>query len=131
MQHMPQILIHRDGLRQAKIPACRYGHGTYFAKNAADQRHSAPDANEHRHMLLCNVALGRFFVGNSDIRAPLNDPFGSTVDDIDDPTIFVAYQDYQAFPLYIITFKNPPRPTTDTVEVAVRCHEYFSGNPQL
>ena len=96
------------------LSATVHGHGVYFAKDAqysARDKYSPPDSNGHKHISLAKVLTGLFTKGSSDMREPpaRRDPthpaakFDSTVDDIDDPGIFVVFYDGQAYPEYLIT----------------------------
>ena len=67
-------------------------------------------------MLLSRVLVGEFTVGNSSMKAAPQRPnppghrpalYDSTVDRLHPhPTIFVTWRDDQAYPEYIVTFKQ-------------------------
>ena len=61
-------------------------------------------------MFACRVVIGEYCKGVKDAAAPphriANNLFDSTVNDVLDPSIFVAYHDDQAYPEYMITFKQ-------------------------
>ena len=97
------------------LAAC-FGRGAYFALNApysAQEKYAAPDSSGNQHMFVCNVLIGEFTQGNSSMKiAPPLDPksnslilYDSLVDRTQNPTIFVAMTDSQAYPEYLITFK--------------------------
>ena len=75
-------------------------------------------------MLACRVAIGEYTRGVSNAKQPAmrdtvhNIPYDSTVDNEQNPNIFVTYNDAQAYPEYLIKFKqdgNPPsHPTIGT-----------------
>ena len=92
-----------------------YGKGVYFARDAcysAQEKYSPPDANGLTHMYHVCVLTGEYTLGTADtIVPPPKDPqkdrnvlFDSTVNNVQDPTIFVTYNDAQAYPEYLITF---------------------------
>ena len=92
-----------------------YGKGVYFARDAfysAQDKYSPPDANGLKHMYHVRVLTGEYTLGTADtIVPPPKDPqkdrnvlFDSTVENVQDPTIFVTYNDAQAYPEYLITF---------------------------
>ncbi|XP_035682831.1 protein mono-ADP-ribosyltransferase PARP15-like [Branchiostoma floridae] len=92
-----------------------YGKGSYFALKAAystKDYYSAPDpTTKHKKMFLCKVTTGEYTKGTPDLtKAPMrtdkpNLPFDSTVNDVNNPTVFVVFHDAQAYPEYLITFK--------------------------
>lgn len=61
-------------------------------------------------MYLCRVLTGDYTVGNSQmIDAPAKsanglDQYDTVVDNQAQPTIFVVFRDYHAYPEYLITF---------------------------
>jgi hypothetical protein len=96
--------------------AVAYGRGVYFARDASYSAHpgySTPDARGIQHMFLCRVAVGDWSAGRHGILTPDPKPhnplelFDSTVDNVDNPSIFVIYHDAQAYPEYLVAFKFP------------------------
>ncbi|CAH1268221.1 PARP14 [Branchiostoma lanceolatum] len=91
------------------------GQGSYFALEArysTKDYYSKPDPNtKHKKMFLCKVTTGEYTKGTPDLtKAPMrtdkpNVPFDSTVNDVNNPTVFVIFHDAQAYPEYLITFK--------------------------
>ena len=87
----------------------------YFAKDAqyaARDQYSPRDSRGHKHMYLAKVLTGEYTKGRSGMKEPpAKDPtnealkFDSTVNDVDDPHIFVVFFDGQAYPEYLITFQ--------------------------
>ncbi|XP_019624394.1 PREDICTED: uncharacterized protein LOC109470056 isoform X2 [Branchiostoma belcheri] len=94
---------------------CWEGQGSYFALKAAystKDYYSVPDpTTKHKKMFLCKVTTGEYTKGAADMtKAPMrsdkpNVPFDSTVNDVNNPTVFVIFHDVQAYPEYLITFK--------------------------
>ena len=90
-----------------------YGKGAYFAVNASysvDEGYAKPDSSHEQHMFVCDVVIGQYIKGSSSMTtAPkkfdLTD-YANTVDDIKNPTIFVAWEDYQAIPRFLISFSK-------------------------
>ena len=96
--------------------ATKYGEGTYFALDAsysADDRYSTPDSSHNKFMLLCRVLVGRTVLGNESMhvlpKLPGNDveTYDSSVNNLNDPTIFIIYNDNSAYPDYLIKFTIP------------------------
>jgi poly [ADP-ribose] polymerase 10/14/15 len=95
--------------------AVSYGRGVYFARDAyysSDERFAVPDSYEVQHVFLCRVAVGDWCLGTKNQVTPDIKPyddrevFDSTVDDIQNPKIFVVYHDCQAYPDYLISFRT-------------------------
>ena len=61
-------------------------------------------------MFLCRVMIGEFCLGEQDALAPRARVgailFDSTVDNVADPSIFVTYNDAQAYPEYLVKFRQ-------------------------
>jgi len=93
--------------------ATRFGKGVYFARNASyssSTRFSQPNKDRIQHMFLCRVIIGEYCCGVADaIVPPPRDGlvlFDSTVDDVSAPDIFVTYHDSQAYPEYLVRFRQ-------------------------
>ncbi|XP_027758457.1 protein mono-ADP-ribosyltransferase PARP14-like, partial [Empidonax traillii] len=96
--------------------AAAFGNGTYFAINAsysAQDRYSVPDSNGKKHMYLARVLTGQYCAGAAGLITPPpknpadpTDLYDSVVDNVSNPTIFVIFNDIQAYPEYLITFKQ-------------------------
>lgn len=83
--------------------ATMYGKGTYFARDASysvGTTYSRPDDKGIQHMFACRVTIGEYCKGVKD--APVPDArqgyqlYDTTVNDMANPSIFVAYHDAQA-----------------------------------
>ena len=88
-----------------------YGNGVYFAKDASmSAKYSNPDVSGYRYMYCCKVLTGNFTLGRNGLtEAPINDIsvpswYHSVADNVNSPTMFVIFNDYQAYPEYLITF---------------------------
>jgi len=88
-----------------------FGKGVYFARDARTSmwpEYSPPDANGVQHVFLVRVVVGEFCKGKKDALTPAvrrgNQLYDSTVDDVDNPSIFVTYNDSQAYPDILIKF---------------------------
>ncbi|NXA42764.1 PAR14 polymerase, partial [Eudromia elegans] len=91
-----------------------YGNGTYFAVNAsysADDTYSKPDAEGKKYMYLARVLVGEYSLGRRGAITPSPknysnsiDLFDSSTDNVKQPTMFVIFNDIQAYPEYLITF---------------------------
>uniref|UniRef100_A0A8C1GLI2 Poly [ADP-ribose] polymerase n=1 Tax=Cyprinus carpio TaxID=7962 RepID=A0A8C1GLI2_CYPCA len=97
----------------AGMHAAMYGNGTYFAvdPNYSAQGYSAPDANGHKRMYLARVLVGDFTQGKRGLPVPpakrsnSADLYNSVTDNMSNPTMFVIFNDVQAYPEYLITFQ--------------------------
>ena len=99
-----------------------YGQGAYFARDASYSTYplySARDANGVQSIFLARVVVGEYCRGVRDALTPdvrdaaTHAHYDSTVDNVRDPSIFVTYNDPQAYPEYLVKFKqdgNPPPP---------------------
>jgi len=88
-----------------------YGKG-YFAVNAeyfAQDKYSPKDENGSKHIYSCLVLTGKYTKGCASMTVPpaINpaSTYDSLVDDENNPSIFVALKDGQAYPQYLIVFK--------------------------
>ncbi|XP_042748413.1 protein mono-ADP-ribosyltransferase PARP14-like, partial [Lagopus leucura] len=94
--------------------AAQYGNGTYFAVNAsysANDTYSKPDANGKKHMYLARVLVGQYSQGTQGAITPAVksvgnsvDLFESSTDNVNNPSMFIVFNDIQAYPEYLITF---------------------------
>ena len=108
------LILHQGFLRQF-VSRAAFGRGTYFARDAkysCNPTYSLPDKDGFQHILLCNVICGEWAKGDHTMKvAPTKKgsdylPHETTVDDVDHPSIFVTYQDDQALPTHLISFKS-------------------------
>ena len=86
----------------------------YFAANAnysALLKYAAADTSGCQYMLVCNFVVGKYTRGTPKmivaptLAADTKDVFDTLVDKEQNPTIFVAMKDSQAYPEYLIKFK--------------------------
>nr|XP_055063231.1 protein mono-ADP-ribosyltransferase PARP14-like [Misgurnus anguillicaudatus] len=90
-----------------------YGNGTYFAVDPkySARGYSQPDASGHKRMYLARVLVGDFTQGKAGIVVPpakssnSADLYNSVTDNIINPSMFVIFNDVQAYPEYLITFQ--------------------------
>uniref|UniRef100_A0A8C4S0Q8 Poly [ADP-ribose] polymerase n=1 Tax=Erpetoichthys calabaricus TaxID=27687 RepID=A0A8C4S0Q8_ERPCA len=88
--------------------AAVYGKGTYFAVDASYSAHntySVPNLQGNKHMYLSRVLTGVFTVGNASFIVPPSknaanptDLYDSVVDNVQNPKVFVIFNDVQAYP---------------------------------
>ncbi|XP_069472730.1 protein mono-ADP-ribosyltransferase PARP14-like isoform X2 [Ambystoma mexicanum] len=109
--------INKNGFNRsfAGLNAASFGNGTYFAVNAKYSSHdtySKPDAFGMKYMYLARVLTGLFCFGRQGIITPpaksVQDPtdlYDSVTDDVANPAMFVIFNDVQAYPEYLISFK--------------------------
>ena len=90
-----------------------YGKGVYFARDASYSTYpvySPPDTHGVQSIFLARVVVGEYCRGEKDaLTAPERDAtthalYDSTVDDKENPNIFVTYNDGQAYPEYLIKY---------------------------
>lgn len=102
-----------------------YGRGVYFARDASYSSHtkfSEPDRQGVQRMLLCRVAVGDWCKGTHGQLTPNPKPhnnlelFDTTVDNERNPSVFVVYHDAQAYPDYVVSFKDINVEKTAVVE---------------
>uniref|UniRef100_A0A8C5TQT6 Poly [ADP-ribose] polymerase n=1 Tax=Malurus cyaneus samueli TaxID=2593467 RepID=A0A8C5TQT6_9PASS len=110
------ILINDRGFNRsyAGMHAANFGNGTYFAVNAnysAHDTYSKPDANGKKYMYLARVLVGEYSQGIKGSITPASknagnsvDLFDSSTDNMTHPSMFVIFNDIQAYPEYLITF---------------------------
>ncbi|XP_039902752.1 protein mono-ADP-ribosyltransferase PARP14-like isoform X3 [Simochromis diagramma] len=88
------------------------GKGSYFAVNPnySAQGYASPDAKGHKRMYQAKVLVGEYTQGNSGMITPpaksgsASDLYDSVTDNMSNPTMFVVFNDIQAYPEYLITF---------------------------
>uniref|UniRef100_A0A8C1YZA2 Poly [ADP-ribose] polymerase n=1 Tax=Cyprinus carpio TaxID=7962 RepID=A0A8C1YZA2_CYPCA len=109
-----QINHHGFNRSFAGMHGAMYGNGSYFA---VDPRYSArgyskPDINGHKRMYLARVLVGDFTQGKQGLPVPpaksssSADLYNSVTDNMTNPTMFVIFNDVQAYPEYLITFQQ-------------------------
>ena len=92
-----------------------FGEGVYFAIGAQYSTqgiYSRPDPNGIKRMYLCKVLTGEFCKGQNGMRVPPSKPGGaahalydSVVNSVNNPTMFIIFNDTQAYPDYLVAFK--------------------------
>ncbi|XP_076864433.1 protein mono-ADP-ribosyltransferase PARP10 [Brachyhypopomus gauderio] len=108
-----EICIHGFNRSFCGKNATIYGQGVYFAVDSAlslSDTYSPPNVDGHKFIIVAKVLTGDFTVGKHDMKtAPLKEDSGipvryhSVADKIVSPTLFVIFNDTQAYPLYLIT----------------------------
>ncbi|XP_070569303.1 protein mono-ADP-ribosyltransferase PARP14-like [Ptychodera flava] len=111
-------LINATGFNRsfAGLNAVNYGKGSYFAVKSgysAGRTYSPPDDNGYKYIYQCKVLTGEYARGKQDMMVPPpknpNNPticYDSVVDKMDNPTMFVVFNDALAYPEYLIKFKE-------------------------
>ncbi|KAG1971163.1 protein mono-ADP-ribosyltransferase PARP14-like [Pimephales promelas] len=108
-----QINHHGFNRSYAGTHGAMYGNGSYFAVDPSysAQGYSKPDVRGLKRMYLARVLVGDFTQGNRGLLVPpakspnSADLYNSVTDNINNPTMFVIFNDVQAYPEYIITFQ--------------------------
>lgn len=93
------------------LAGAMYGKGSYFAVNPTySQNYAQVDTQGHRHMYQAQVLVGDYTQGISGMITPpaksgnAADLYDSVTDKMHSPTMFVIFNDIQAYPEYLITF---------------------------
>ncbi|KAM5153312.1 protein mono-ADP-ribosyltransferase PARP14-like [Mantella aurantiaca] len=90
-----------------------YGNGTYFAVNANySVNYARSDGNGQKHMYLARVLTGLYCAGRQGMITPpakntanVTDLYDSVTDNVHNPSMFVIFNDIQAYPEYHIIFQ--------------------------
>ncbi|NXM34300.1 PAR14 polymerase, partial [Oxyruncus cristatus] len=100
----------------AGLHAANFGNGTYFAVHAnysAQNTYSKPDMNGKKYMYLARVLVGEYSLGKRGAITPEPknasnsiDLYDSSTDNVSQPSMFVIFNDIQAYPEYLITFSR-------------------------
>ncbi|NXM84284.1 PAR14 polymerase, partial [Oenanthe oenanthe] len=113
-ESLPLINHHGFNRSYAGMHAANFGNGTYFAVNAsysAQDLYSKPDVNGKKYMYLARVLVGEYSLGKKGSITPALknasnsvDLFDSSTDNVNQPSMFIIFNDIQAYPAYLITF---------------------------
>ncbi|XP_067112616.1 protein mono-ADP-ribosyltransferase PARP10 [Osmerus mordax] len=108
-----EICIHGFNRSFCGKNATVYGQGVYFAVESAlsvQDQYSPPNADGHKFVFVTKVLTGDFTKGSHDMKtAPLKENstiplrYDSVTDNPRKPSLFVIFNDTQAFPQYLIT----------------------------
>ncbi|XP_022067115.1 protein mono-ADP-ribosyltransferase PARP10 [Acanthochromis polyacanthus] len=108
-----EICIHGFNRSFCGKNATVYGQGVYFAVNSAlsvQDQYSPPNADGYKYIFVSKVLTGDFTKGCHSMKtAPLKESsdvplrYDSVTDNITKPSMFVIFNDTQAFPEYLIT----------------------------
>uniref|UniRef100_A0A3B4ACD8 Poly [ADP-ribose] polymerase n=1 Tax=Periophthalmus magnuspinnatus TaxID=409849 RepID=A0A3B4ACD8_9GOBI len=106
-------LINKQGFNRsyAGTHAAMYGKGSYFAVDPvySAQGYSAPDAKGHKRLYVALVLVGEYTTGQKGMITPPaksnpSDLYDSVTNQMPNPTMFIIFNDVQAYPQYLITF---------------------------
>uniref|UniRef100_A0A7N8X2T2 Poly [ADP-ribose] polymerase n=1 Tax=Mastacembelus armatus TaxID=205130 RepID=A0A7N8X2T2_9TELE len=107
-------LINTKGFNRgyAGTNGAMFGNGSYFAVDPVySVGYAKPDAKGHKRMYLTRVLAGDFTQGKAGMITPPSrgsgnaaDLYDSVTDKTANPTMFVVFNDIQAYPEYLITF---------------------------
>ncbi|XP_032372441.1 protein mono-ADP-ribosyltransferase PARP14 isoform X1 [Etheostoma spectabile] len=108
-------LINKQGFNRSYAGAhgAMYGNGSYFAVDPvySAQGYAKPDVKGHKRVYVARVLIGDFTQGRAGMITPPSknsrnaaDLYDSVADNQTNPTIFVVFNDIQAYPEYLITF---------------------------
>ncbi|XP_064204293.1 protein mono-ADP-ribosyltransferase PARP10 [Anguilla rostrata] len=111
-----EICVHGFNRSFCGKNATVYGQGVYFAVNSAvsvSDQYSPPNADGYKYVFVTKVLTGDFTKGRHEMKtAPLKENsdvplrYHSVVDNENSPTLFVIFNDTQAYPEYLITCKK-------------------------
>ena len=95
-------------------------------------RYCTPDAKDIQTVFLVRVVVGEYCKGIKHAVTPAmrnalkNQLYDSTVDNVNDPSIFVTYHDAQAYPEYLIKFSqtNVPKAHPSAGEAPHRMYRH-------
>ncbi|XP_028313172.1 protein mono-ADP-ribosyltransferase PARP14-like isoform X2 [Gouania willdenowi] len=107
-------LINSKGFNRsyAGMHGAMYGNGSYFAVDPdySARGYARADAKGHKRMYLARVLVGDHTVGKPGLISPpakstnMADLYDTVTDNKTPPTMFVVFNDVQAYPEYLITF---------------------------
>ncbi|KAL0962201.1 hypothetical protein UPYG_G00337040 [Umbra pygmaea] len=114
-----EICVHGFNRSFCGKNATVYGQGVYFAVNSAlsvQNQYSPPNANGHKFVFVAKVLTGDFTQGSHSMKTtPLKESsdiplrYDSVADKTDNPSLFVIFNDTQAYPEYLITCQKIQR----------------------
>ncbi|XP_029985691.1 protein mono-ADP-ribosyltransferase PARP14-like isoform X1 [Sphaeramia orbicularis] len=108
-----QINEHGFNRSYAGTHAAMFGKGSYFAIDPAysARGYAPPDAKGHKRMYLARVLVGDYAQGRGGMITPPAKTTGSSAhlydsvtDNMSNPSMFVIFNDIQAYPQHLITF---------------------------
>jgi hypothetical protein len=83
-----------------------HSQGCYFARDASySVGYAKADSQGVQTMIRTRLFIGAYKVGDSTIKA-LPNGLHSTVNSLNDPSIYVTYHDNQPYPEHVIRFKS-------------------------
>uniref|UniRef100_A0A4W5P7J1 Poly [ADP-ribose] polymerase n=1 Tax=Hucho hucho TaxID=62062 RepID=A0A4W5P7J1_9TELE len=109
-----QINNHGFNRSYAGTHGAAIGNGSYFAVDSSysARGYSKADAQGNKRMYLARVLVGEFTRGHAGLIVPPAKPSGkeadlydSVTDNTSNPTMFVIFNDVQAYPEFLITFQ--------------------------
>ncbi|XP_062426757.1 protein mono-ADP-ribosyltransferase PARP10 isoform X2 [Rhea pennata] len=119
-QSSREICLHGFNRSFCGKNATRYGLGVYFAAKAVisvQDKYSPCGADGSKYVFMAKVLTGDYAAGGKDLRAPpLREAseaprrYDSVVDDPRRPSIFVIFNDTQAYPQYLIACQRAKPP---------------------
>ncbi|XP_020788227.1 protein mono-ADP-ribosyltransferase PARP10 [Boleophthalmus pectinirostris] len=108
-----EICVHGFNRSFCGKNATVFGQGVYFAVNSSlsiSDQYSPPNVDGHKFIFVAKVLTGDYTKGDHSMKtAPLKETgdiplrYDSVTDDITRPSMFVIFNDTQAFPEYLIT----------------------------
>ena len=89
----------------------KFGKRVYFTVNSKYSfDYTIPNIRGETQMFMCRVSVGEYCLGREDQPTPDvcrdTDLYDSTVNNLEEPTIFVTYHDSQVYPEYIVTLNK-------------------------
>ncbi|XP_035170322.1 protein mono-ADP-ribosyltransferase PARP10 [Oxyura jamaicensis] len=115
-QSSREICLHGFNRSFCGKNAALYGLGVYFAAKAAvsaQEQYSPCGTDGNKYIFVAKALTGDYTLGSRDMRAPpLREAAGaprrydSVVDNLAEPSIFVIFNDTQAYPQYLVTCRR-------------------------
>ncbi|XP_032037085.1 protein mono-ADP-ribosyltransferase PARP10 [Aythya fuligula] len=115
-QSSREICLHGFNRSFCGKNAALYGLGVYFAAKAAvsaQEQYSPCGTDGNKYIFVAKALTGDYTLGSRDMRAPpLREAAGaprrydSVVDNLSEPSIFVIFNDTQAYPQYLLTCRR-------------------------
>ena len=106
-ESLPPICQKGFNRSYAGMHATAYGEGTYFARDSSySLNYSSRAIDKWRYMIWTKVLVGQYALGKKGMKEPNEGgrEFDSAVNSKNDPSIYVVFKDYQAYPAYVVKF---------------------------
>jgi poly [ADP-ribose] polymerase 7/11/12/13 len=107
--NMEKIADQGFDYRLCGVNGTAYGQGNYFAYHSSYSLGYSRSSGSEKMMFLAMVITGSYTHGNSGLSIAPKDskgiPYDSVVDNTSNPQIFVTFDNFKAYPAYVLIFK--------------------------